>query len=165
MKKTTIIKILITSLLLMIAGTGYAMSRFNLCLFSEVEGIVLEHGKPVVGAELERIWGLGYDQSKGSDSTITDKKGYFKLPTIKKFKILPGILPFMQPVIAQDIFIYHKGEKIKAWRSTKWDYQLNSELNKPIRLICHVEKDPEYTEIPDKGGDTVFGVCEIVDQL
>ena len=165
MKKSTITRILVTGLLLVTAGTGYAMSRFNLCLFSEVEGIVLGHGKPVVGAELERIWGLGYDQSKGRDSTITDEKGYFQFSKAEKFLILPGILPFMQPVISQNIFIHYRDKKIKAWGFTKWDYKINSELNKPIRLICHVEKEPDYTEIPDKGEDAVFGVCEIVDQL
>ena len=165
MKKTTIIKILVTSFLLMITGMGYAMSRFNLCLFSEVEGIVLDHGKPVVGVELERIWGLGYDQSKGGDRAITDEKGYFQLPKIEKFLLLPGILPFMQPVISQDIFIHYRGEKIKAWRSMKWDYKVNSELNKSIRLICHVKEEPKYTEIPGKEGDTVFGVCEFVDEV
>ena len=149
----------------MIAGTGYAMSRFNLCLFSGVEGIVLDHGKPVVGAAVERSWNLGYDESTGSDKTTTDEKGYFRFPKVTKFYILPGILPFMQPVIAQDIFIHYRGEKIKAWRSIKWDYKINSELNKPILLICHIEKEPGYTEIPGKEGDTVFGVCEFVDKI
>ena len=165
MKKSTITRMLVTSLLIVTAGTGYAMSRFNLCLFSKVEGVVLDHGKPVVGAELERIWGLGYDESRGSDRTITDEKGYFRFPKVSKIYILPGLLPFMQPVISQNIFIHYCEKKIKAWGFTKWDYKINSELNKPIRLICHIEKEPGYTEIPGKEGDTVFGVCEFVDKI
>ena len=149
----------------MVAGTGYAMSRFNLCLFSEVEGIVLDHGKPVVGAELERIWDLSYDESTGSDRTTTDEKGYFYLPKITKFFVLPGILPFMQPSVGQDIFILEKGRNIKAWRSSKRDYKVNSELGKPIRLICHIDREPVYTKVPNNLSRSVFGVCEFVDKI
>ena len=149
----------------MVAGTGYAMSRFNLCLFSEVEGIVLDHGKPVVGAELERIWDLSYDESTGSDRTTTDEKGYFYLPKITKFFVLPGILPFMQPSVGQDVFILEKGRNIKAWRSSKRDYKVNSELGKPIRLIRHIDREPVYTKVPNNLSRSVFGVCEFVDKI
>jgi hypothetical protein len=165
MKKKTIIKILITSLLLMIAGTGYAMSRFNLCLFSEVEGIVLDHGKPVVGAELERIWDLGYDESTGSDRTTTDEKGYFRFPKVTRFYILPGILPLMQPDVGQDIFVFYQGKKIDAWSTTKKDYKINSELDKPIKLICNVEREPVYIKVPNKINRTIYGICDFVDSL
>ena len=165
MKKSTITRILVASLLLVTAGTGYAMSRFNLCLFSEVEGIVLDHGKPVVGAELERIWDLGYDESRGSDRTTTDEKGYFRFPKVSKFYILPGLLPFMQPDVGQDILIYFGGKKIDAWHTTKSDYKVNSELGKPIRLSCRIENDPIFTPIPGRKGHAVFGVCEFVDNI
>ncbi len=165
MKKSITAKILITGFLLIISGMGYAMSRFNLCLFSEVEGIVLDHGKPVVGAELERIWDLGYDESRGTDRTTTDEKGYFRFPKVSKFYILPGLLPFMQPDVGQDIFIHYRGKKVKAWRTTKSDYKVNSELGKPIRLICRIENEPIYTDIPNRFDHAVFGVCEFVDNI
>ena len=165
MKKSTITRMLVTSLLLVTAGTGYAMSRFNLCLFSEVEGIALDHGKPVVGAELERIWNLGYDESTGSDKTTTDEKGYFRFPKVTKFYILPGVLPFMQPVIAQSINIYFEEEKFEAWMTSKWDYKEDSELGKQIRIICHLDKEPGFTDIPSRPNGAIWGICEFVEKI
>ncbi len=141
------------------------MSRFNLCLFSEVEGVVLDHGKPVVGAELERIWELGYDESTGSDKATTDEKGYFRFPKVTRFYILPGILPFMQPVIAQTINIHSEGKKVEAWMTSKWDYKEDSELGKNIHIICHLDRTPDFTGVPGKPHGAVFGVCEFVDKI
>lgn len=139
--------------------------KLKLCLFSEVEGIVLDNGVPVAGVELERIWDLCCDGSSNTDSTTTDERGYFYFQKVTRFFIIPNILNDLTPSIGQDIFIHYRGKKIEAWRSTKSDYATNSELGKPIRLICHVEKEPIFNDITSRPGSAVFGVCEFVDKI
>jgi hypothetical protein len=97
-------------------------------LFSAVSGRVLEGGKPVAGATLERSarWTLDGDEPI-RDSVKTDSEGRFSFPAITKRKLSSGLLPH-EPVIFQRIELKHGGNDYLLWRTAKKDYGDNDEL-------------------------------------
>lgn len=125
-----------------------------LCIFSEVNGVVLYEGKPVSGAVIERMFVWAWGNERGTDSTITDTEGVFRFPVILKKSISGNVIPH-QPFIEQTITIQHEGKVYTAWMYDKYDYKENSELQKkPISITCRLENDPTQN-------DGVYGVCDI----
>jgi hypothetical protein len=123
-------------------------------LFSAVSGRVLEGGKPVAGATLERsaTWTLDGDEPI-RDSVKTDSEGRFSFPAITKRKLSSGLLPH-EPVISQDIDVRRGNHAISIWYTAKHDYEANGELwyladgikfirdkNKPISITCNLEHE------------------------
>jgi len=47
----------------------------KMCLFSAVKGVVLDHGKPVEGATIERSYKWMWNDQVGVDKTVTDAQG------------------------------------------------------------------------------------------
>jgi len=130
-----------------------ALAMSKMCLFSEVSGVVLDHGQPVAGATLERSWFWHWKDQKGGDSTQTDSQGAFRCPSVFGGSLLGSFLPH-EPFVEQKILIQHGGKTYRAWVFEKGSYRENDELNgKPIRLVCRLEKDPVRK-------DNVFGICE-----
>lgn len=146
-----------------------AMDR--MCLFSAVHGVVLDHGKPVAGATIERSYNWGWNDQSGGDQTTTDAQGAFALPAIWGRSLLGAILPH-EPVIEQTILIKYAGRTWKAWMKDKHNYHENGELagldddgklfgydasgklvGRPISLVCRLEAEL-------KRRSTVYGICE-----
>ena len=126
----------------------------SMCLFSEVRGVVLDHGQPVAGATLERSWFWHWKDSRGADATTTDASGAFHFPAVYGSSLFGLVLPH-EPVIEQKILIQRSGRTWRAWVFAKGEYNENGELGgKPICLRCRLEQEPSRK-------DGVFGICEI----
>ncbi|WP_246004546.1 carboxypeptidase-like regulatory domain-containing protein [Plasticicumulans acidivorans] len=130
-----------------------AQAMGNLCLFSALSGVVLDHGKPVEGARIERSFTWQSNGETGVDETHTDARGSFSLPVIFRRSLLASLLPH-EPFIRQTILIHHAGKTYQAWMFNKGEYAENGELGgRPISLVCRLEAEPAHR-------DGVFGICE-----
>ena len=136
---------------LLLATQGTAMAK--MVMFSAVSGKVLQDGKPVAGAVVEREFRWSWKSETGSDSTQTDASGAFRLPVIERSSLMGSVMPH-EPLVRQTILIKHGGKTHKAWMFDKGNYKLDGELGKPIVMTCRLEKEPTHT------GD-VFGICEL----
>lgn len=123
------------------------------CLFSEVQGVVLNGGKPVSGARLERTWFWHWKDQRGADATTTGSDGSFSFPAVFGSSLTSAFLPH-EPVIEQKILIRHGDQTYRVWVFAKGEYEENGELSgRPIRLTCRLEAEPRRK-------DGVFGICE-----
>lgn len=136
---------------LLLATQGTAMAK--MVMFSAVSGQVLQDGKPVAGAVVEREFRWSWKSETGTDSTQTDAQGAFKLPVIERSSFMGSLMPH-EPFVRQTILIKHGGKTHKAWMFDKGNYKLDGEIGKPIVMTCHLEKEPTHH------GD-VFGICEL----
>lgn len=136
---------------LLLATQGTAMAK--MVMFSAVSGKVLQDGKPVAGAVVEREFRWSWKSETGTDSTQTDASGAFRFPVIERSSLMGSVLPH-EPFVRQTILIKHGGKTHKAWMFDKGNYKLDGELGKPIVMTCRLEKEPTHT------GD-VFGICEL----
>lgn len=124
----------------------------TLCLFSEVEGTVTEDGRPVLGAEVERVYEWR-DQPR-SERTTTGADGRFAFSEAIADAPLSGVLP-QEPVVPQRIIIRVRGQEYKGWLHTRHDYDRGSELGgRPLRLDCDIERKAEFHE-------GWFGICTL----
>ena len=125
----------------------------NLCLFSAVTGIVLEHDQPVAGATIERTYEWRWKNESGRDEVRTDAQGGFSLPAITRGSLFGALLPH-EPFVRQTILIHHAGRTYKGWMLNKGEYAENGELGgRPISLVCRLEAAPEHH-------GEVYGICE-----
>ena len=144
--------VLVGALLLTTANEAKAMGK--MCLFSAVRGVVLDHGKPVAGARIERSYKWAWKDQAGADETTTDAQGVFTLPAIWGRSLLGSILPH-EPFVEQTILIQYGGATYNAWMLDKRDYDENGELDgRPISLLCKLEAEPVHH-------GRVFGICEL----
>lgn len=121
-------------------------------LFSEVEGTVTEAGKPIAGAEIERIH--EWKNKPRSERVTTGADGRFTFPEVTETSFLTSILP-QEPIVPQKIIIRVRGVEYKGWMYTKHDYEPRSELGgKPIRLDCDIRRKADYQ-------DSWFGICTL----
>ncbi len=142
------------ALIVFVALTG-AQAMAKMCLFSEVEGTVLEQGMPVEGASIEREYRWSWKDETGKDSAVTDGSGTFRLPGVFRSSLLGSFLPH-EPLIVQTILIRHAGKIYKAWLYDKRNYRENGELDgKRIKLNCHLEA-------PLKRSNNVYGICDLI---
>ena len=126
----------------------------KMVIFSTVQGRVLDNGKPVAGAQIERTFKWAWKDETGSDTATTGATGEFALPAIERSSFLGSLLPH-EPVIRQSITIRHGGKAYEAWLHNKHSYDNNAELGgKPIRLVCKLETPPQR-----RSGD-ICGICE-----
>ena len=84
------------------------------CLFSAVKGVVLDHGRPVEGAIIERSYKWSWKDQSGGDNTTTDARGAFSLPVIWGHSLSASLLPH-EPLISQTILIKYGGKSYDAW--------------------------------------------------
>lgn len=146
---------LLVAIALLAPSVGSAVSK-QMCLFSRVDGVVLLDGKPVPGAEVERIYHWGWKDVTRSDSVRTDAEGHFSFPPVLESSLLGSILPH-EPLVSQRILIRYDGREHKGWMYTKHNYRENGELGgRPIRLRCSLESEPS------QHGE-VFGICTFED--
>ncbi|MCJ7555870.1 MAG: hypothetical protein MUP90_03020 [Gammaproteobacteria bacterium] len=132
-------------------GTG--MSMFSkLVLFSRVEGVITQDGKPVAGAEIIQEV-LYKDAGEVPATTVASgPQGDFALEEVTHAAGLSRMLPG-QVSIVQKLLIRYQGKEYEGWRHNKSSVEANSELNgRPLKLVC------ELTTPPDFEG-THFGIC------
>ena len=145
---------ILTFTLLFFTAVEKANAMGKLCIFSAVEGIVLNQNKPVAGAVINRKFVWTWGKETGIDEAVTDANGEFRLPAIFRSSLLGSFLPH-QPFIEQTLLIQHQGREYKAWMFDKMDYEENGELKgKPISLVCRLENEPSRK-------DGVYGICEM----
>jgi hypothetical protein len=143
--------LLACALLLTTADEANAMGK--MCLFSAVKGVVLDHGKPVEGATIERSYKWAWKDQTGGDNTVTNDRGEFVFPAIWGHSFLGSLLPH-EPVVDETILIHHDGQTYKAWMFTRGNYTENSELDgRAIVLVCRLE-----AEVTHHG--QIYGMCE-----
>lgn len=126
----------------------------QLVLFSDVQGTVLNNGKPVQGAELiqETVWSDNKNDVP-QKQTQTDAQGRFHFPEVERSAGAIRMVPH-QPVILQKIIIHYQGVEYMAWRHTKNSYEANSELDgKPLELECELTREPDFE-------GTHYGICK-----
>lgn len=124
----------------------------KMSLFTEVVGVVLDHGKPVADAEVERVYNWGWKDKTVSVKTTTDADGRFRFDEVVESSFSGSLLPH-EPVIVQKIFIRTGGQEYKAWTYTKHNYEPGGErMGQPIEIECPLEVKPDFH------GD-VFGIC------
>lgn len=91
--------------------------------------------------------------------TQSNKNGKFTFPAMYQEEILSSffssILPH-QPVVLQNIDIYHDGKSYEAYKLRKGDYKIDTEFDgKKIKLECDLDKEASHEE-------DVYGVCVFV---
>ena len=136
----------------------------NVCLFSEINGVVTLGGNPVAGAELVRTAKNG--EKVYTDRTKTDENGRFQFSamyTHSVYKIAP-----VEPFITQKIKILTGGNEYLAWELDKRNYDLNGELrhyhsngevNLELNIRCELGTERRRQEF---GARILWGVCELV---
>lgn len=125
----------------------------KMVLFSAVEGRVLENGKPVAGAKVQRSWRWSWKSENGADHAVTAADGRFALPAVVRSSLLGSLLPH-EPLIDQIITIEMAGKTYQAWAHFKRNYDDNGEhQGKPLRITCRLEAEPARRA-------EVFGICE-----
>ncbi len=136
---------------LWLAMQGTAMA--TMVIFSAVSGQVLQDGKPVAGAVVEREFRWAWKQENGTDTALTDAQGGFRFPAIERSSLMGSLLPH-QPNVRQTILIKHGGKTHKAWMFDKKNYRAEGEIGRPIVMTCRLESEPTHH------GD-VYGICEL----
>lgn len=126
----------------------------RMVLFSAIEGRVLDNGRPVAGAQIERSWRWSWKSEDGADRTTTAADGRFALPAVVRSSFLGSLLPH-EPLVDQIITIVQGGKSYKAWAHFKRSYDDNSEnKGRPLRITCRLESEPARRA-------DVFGICEL----
>jgi hypothetical protein len=148
------IALLVAAALFVLPSIGIAMAG-KFLLFSDVSGVVLDHGKPVAGAEIVRDWKWKWNDDTGSETARTDAAGRFKFGSVSKSSLLASIAPH-EPYIVQKIMIRHAGREYQAWGTVKGNYRADGEIGKPIRLVCRLDSEPA-----NHGG--FYGICTLED--
>jgi len=135
---------------------GQAMGVFDrLVIFSPVQGVVLDRGAPVAGAEVlqKATWSDGPDGSAAAH-TVTGADGRFVFPAMEKPAGLARLLPH-SPMILQLITIRHGGREYVAWKHGKGNYEIDSEAGgKPLNLRCDLANRPEFA-------GQHYGICRV----
>ena len=127
----------------------------KMVIFSAVTGKVLQDGKPVSGASIEREFRWAWKDETGTDKATSGIGGEFSFPAVERSSFLGSLLPH-EPVVRQSITIRHAGKSYEAWLYNKHNYDDKGELEgKPLRLVCRLENAPQR----HAGG--YYGICDI----
>jgi hypothetical protein len=154
LRKVSLIVVLI---LFSVLPEVHAMGVFDpLVLFSEVHGTVLDHGKPVEGAELiQKVVWSDDEKENPVQHVLSDRSGAFRFPPIKRRAGLLRLIP-AQPVMLQSIDIRYEGVEYEAWKHSKNSYNSNTELDgEPIGLVCELTQKPGYE-------GKHYGICRVM---
>lgn len=151
-------------LLVALASVGISEARTmgRMCLFSAVQGVVTEGGKPVAGAVVERHFKWAWKNETGVDRTQTDAQGRFHFDAIRRSSLLGGLLPH-QPSVEQQIRIEHAGKSYIAWQFLREDYEDQSELfGQPINLQCDLGAQPRKHLLErNYVRHSIYGLCTL----
>lgn len=150
------------ALALALAGMGEVWAMGRMCMFSAVQGVVTDHGKPVAGATLERTFKWAWKGETGVDRVQTDAEGRFHFASIWRSSFLGGLLPH-EPSVEQEISISAGGKSYTAWQFIRTGYAENGELfGKPISLRCDLASEPRKQVLEHNFvRHGIYGICEI----
>jgi len=133
------------------------MSLFDfakICLFSEVNGVVVKDGVPIKGAEVIQTVSYGGGE-KVRNSTTTNSQGEFHFNALFRHSIrtlLPGA-----SVYDQEIIIKYENQEIPGWIMVKQNRQENTELDGlPISLTCDINSEEQRKTTQS---NVVLGIC------
>lgn len=122
-------------------------------LFTAVEGVVTQAGKPVAGARVQQSAKLGAKEPAKQETT-TDQNGRFAFPQLEAGKGLGSLLP-QQFAVGQEIIIYEGGTEYVGWVLTKFESAAGTETGTdPIKLVCELTAD-------ESGGEKHVGICRL----
>jgi len=140
---------------------------FKIYVFSEMNGTVLDNGKPVEGAILKRR-GDHYNDKVYEGTTSTDKEGKFHFAAISTWSLRPLM---WETVIDQDIVISYEGKEYLGWRSYKRNPHQRGELvneedrsSQPINCSFNLEDDDVQNQRIGLGGISyrvIEGLCKL----
>ena len=124
----------------------------ELVLASTARGRVLDHGAPVVHAQVVRTWRWAWNGRTGRDVVWTDGDGRFILPAVTGRSWLAALLPH-EPYVFQEVNVHREGQEFLAWQLAKRNYEPDGERHHPLRVVCHLDRVPGE----HRGA---FGICE-----
>jgi hypothetical protein len=136
----------------------FAMSFLGIkkCVFSAVEGRVVNKGVPVANALIKRTY--KWNDEKITDEIKTDENGYFSLP--EKYENSIWTLFPHNPSVGQLINIHIGDEKYQAWGYRKGNYDVNGELDgKPMNLLCDLDSPKEKYKVNNL--KDYVGICQL----
>ena len=150
------------TVVLVLAGMGEVWAMGRMCMFSAVDGVVTEHGRPVAGATLERQFKWAWKGETGVDRAQTDAEGRFHFAPVWRSSFLGGLLPH-EPSVEQEIRISAGGKSYIAWQFVRASYAENNELfGKPIALKCDLASEPRKQVLEHNFvRHGIYGICEI----
>ena len=129
----------------------------QVCVFSAVEGTVLQDGKPVRDALVKRSY--KWDGEDVIDQQTTDEDGRFSFPEANE-KSLMAIFPH-NPAVTQFIKFVVDDTEYLAWGYVKGNYDVNGELEgRAMNLKCDLnspEATHKLTSFKSYGG-----ICELL---
>ena len=108
----------------------------KVCVASGFEGRITFEGKPAPDARIVRKF--SWKDEKGEmEETITDKDGWFSLPS--HWDVLRRVLP-VQFIVYQSIFVHFKGKEYHVWETGKMEEGEYSEFRgeKPENFRCEL---------------------------
>ena len=153
----------------------------KICVFTDVDGVVMLEGKPVSGTKLVRTAKVVFNNDEFKDEAITDSEGRFHFDAIYS-RSMNAFLP-SEKLVSQQITIHHNNKLFDAWRSVKHNYNYNGELNVfkdisgaldknlktdsnglpvvPFFLSCELTDDSSYARAAGRNneGNVVVGLC------
>jgi hypothetical protein len=136
-------------------GHAMAFSK-TFHLFSEVDGIVLQAGRPVEGVEVAQEYRWHWTDQQARNVTRTDAQGRYHFPAITGQSFSGSLLPH-EPVVNQRIQFVHQGKTYQGWYHAKHNYDDRGELGgKPMRLVCDLNDEP--VPRPEIGSS---GICTL----
>lgn len=144
--------LLALGLLILAQGAPMAFGK-TLTLLSEFEGrLVTEGDQPAAGVRLTRHWKWAWTGDEGEDETVTGPDGRFRFPEVTGRSTMAGIVPHT-PSITQEIKAHGPAGSVEIWYADKRNYKPDGELGRPIRAVCHLDREPS--------ADGLFwGTCE-----
>lgn len=150
------------SMVLAVAGMSEVWAMGRMCMFSAVQGVVTEHGRPVAGAVVERQFKWAWKGETGIDRAQTDGEGRFHFGAIWRGSLLGGLLPH-EPSVEQEIRIVQGDRSFVAWQFVRDSYQENGELfGQPIRLRCDLSKPARKHVLEhDYVRHSIWGLCDL----
>ncbi|VAW57710.1 hypothetical protein MNBD_GAMMA07-678 [hydrothermal vent metagenome] len=145
-KKISKISLWLISTLVLVSFSleGASMSLFStkteVVLSSPLEGILTYEGQPLPNVKIERKLSWYDGEGEQTDFVVTDEKGYFNLPIIKKELKVSG---YVRLVIVQEIFSQYKNENALIWVMAKKTKSKYSEIGgKPVNIHCDLAIEP-----------------------
>jgi len=160
--------LLTTLVLVSFSLEGASMSLFSskkeIVLSSPLEGILTYEGKPLSNVKIERKLSWYDREGEAVDFVVTDEKGYFNLPFVKKeLKVGLAQLVISQTIFAkykteiEDAYVKNKNEDTLIWDMAKLTDSEYSELGgKPVKLHCDLAIEPRIIREPA----TVYTRCK-----
>jgi hypothetical protein len=116
----------------------------TLVVCSGFEGQLLtEAGEPVSGITLKRTWTWGWKDETGTEETVSGADGRFRFDPVTRSSFT-AFLPH-EPSMTQEIVAELPDGSKRIWFSGKLNYEADSELGRPMDMLCYVDRESTST--------------------